>query len=134
VTDFSNATESAIIQHITKEGNWAALAGGPYIQLHDGDPGEAGTANTVADFDGRQLASMAAESGGAAATDADLEWVNTSGGSITVTHISVWDTVGAGNPPTGGVCSMVGDLDSSVATGDDETFRLPAGDLTLSAT
>lgn len=134
MAEFSDAAESAIIQHIVKEGNWSALSGGPYIQLHDGAPGEAGTANTVADFDGRQLGSFAAESGGAAATDADLEWVNSSGGAITVTHISVHDAAGTGNPPTGGVCSMVGALDAGVAVDDGETFRIPSGDLTLSAT
>lgn len=135
MVDFSDAIESSIIQHIVKEGNWAALAGGPFVYLHTAAPGEAGTANGVgANFDGRQVASFAAESGGAAATNADIEWVNTSGGEITVTHISCWDTVGSGDPPTGGICTMVGALDAGVAVGDDETFRIPSGSLTLSAT
>lgn len=126
MTDFSNAVESSIIQHIIAEATWAAPTT-VYVQIHNGDPGEDGTANIIASVGGRKLASFAAESGGSASTDADLEWTNGTGGSITVSHISTWTLI------TGGICTMVGDLTSSKVVPDTEVFRIPSGSLTLSA-
>jgi len=127
MTDFSDAVESSIIQHIIAEATWAAPTT-VYVQLHDGDPGESGTANIIANVGGRMLASFAAESGGSASTDADLEWTNGSGGSMTVTHISTWTLI------TAGICTMVGDLTASKVVPDTEIFRIPSGSLTLTAT
>ena len=113
--DFANATESAIVQHIIGETDWTALAGGPFVQLHDGDPGEDGLNNTLPDMGGRKAASFNAESGGAADTSADIEWTNGGAGTVTVSHVTLWDTVGTGDPPTGGFPTYQGPLTAPVA-------------------
>ena len=132
MADFTDATESKIIQHIVGEATWTAPAG-TFVQLHDGDPGETGVANVLADMGGRLSATWDAEAAGVAALAADLEWTNVSGGSVTVSHVSVWDTAGTGNPPTGGECVMKGALNTSKVVPDTEIFRLEAGNLTLGA-
>lgn len=133
MVDFSDFTESAIVKHLVAEATWSAIST-VYVMVHSGDPGEAGTANTLANMGGRKLASFAAESGGAASTDADIEWTNGSGGSVTVSHVSLWDAAGTGDPPTGGNCLMKGDLTASKLVPDTEIFRIPSGSLTVTAT
>jgi len=127
MTDFSNAVESSIIQHIIAETTWAAPTT-VYVQIHNGDPGEDGTANVIASVGGRMLASFAAEANGSASTDADLEWTNGSGGSEDVSHVSCWTLI------TGGICTMIGDLTAPKTVPDTEVFRIPSGSLTLTAT
>ena len=134
MADLSNASESAIVQHIIGEATWGVLAG-QFLQLHDGAPGEDGTANVLASMGGRidVSAGFAAESGGAASTDTAYEWTNGSGGNVTVSHISQWTTAGTGDPPTGGVCVMIGALTASKVVPDTEVFRLPSGSYTVQA-
>lgn len=133
MVDFSDFTESAIIQHITGEATWAAVAT-VYAMVHTGTPGEDGTANTQINFGGRQLLSFAAEAGGVAATDADVEWTNSSGGGVTITDISLWDGAGSGDPPTGANCLFTGNLTASKLVPDTEIFRIPSGSLDIAAT
>jgi hypothetical protein len=132
MSDFANATESDIVQHMIGEATWGAVTN-VYAMVHSADPGEDGTANTLASFGGRQILSFAAESGGSAATDADVEWTNGSGGSETVTHVTLWDGAGSGDPPTGDVCLMVSALTASKAVPDTEVFRITSGSLTAAA-
>ena len=127
MTDFSNSVESSIVKQIIGEGAAWSQPAGTYVQLHDGDPGEDGTANVIASVGGRKSASWAAESGGSADTDADLEWTNGSGGSITVSHVSIFDTI------TTGICLYIGDLAASKVVPDTEIFRIPSGSLTVAA-
>lgn len=129
---FANYAESAIIQHMVGEATWGAVST-VYVMVHDGDPGEDGTLNTLASMGGRKAASWASESGGTASTDADIEWTNGSGGSVTVSHISLWDAAGSGDPPTGGNPLMIGALSASKVVPDTEVFRLPSGQLTIGA-
>lgn len=132
MAEFSNFTESAIVKHIVAEATWAAIST-VYAMVHSAAPGEDGTANTLASFGGRKLCSFAAESGGSASTSADLEWTNGSGGSATVSHVTLWDAAGTGDPPTGGNCLMHGDLTASKSVPNTEIFRIPAGSLTVTA-
>lgn len=71
----------------------AAAAYTPYIQLHVGDPGSAGTANPSV-VTTRQLATFAAPSGGS--TTATVPNFSMTA-SETITHISIWDASSAGN-------------------------------------
>lgn len=127
MTAFANWAESAIVQHIVAEATWGAVAG-TYVQLHNGDPGEDGTANVIASVGGRKSAAWAAEAGGTAATSADLEWTNGTGGSISVSHISIFDAITAGN------AIYIGPLSATKVVPDTEVFRLPTGQLTIGAT
>jgi len=68
-----------------------------YIKLHTGDPGAAGataaSANTT-----RVVATFAAASGGSKALNGTLPaWAAWAAGNETITHISIWDAITAGN-------------------------------------
>jgi hypothetical protein len=60
------------------------------IQLHDGDPGAAGTSNRVGDTDGEAAAVFAAASSGSRALNAQVDFTNLSP-LQSITWISVWD-------------------------------------------
>ena len=61
------------------------------IQLHDGDPGAAGTANRVGDTDGVEAAVFAAASSGSRALNAQVDFSNLSA-LQSITWISVWES------------------------------------------
>lgn len=126
MADFSNATESAIVQHITGEAVWTPPAG-MFLQLHSGDPGEDGTANVETDFGARQDVTFGPESGGVAASTTQHEFVNGGVGSITVTHVSYHDAV------TAGACVYKGAVTTPKAVAAGDTARFLAGQLTIGA-
>jgi hypothetical protein len=66
----------------------------PWIKLHTGDPGAAGTANASAVTTRNQL-TLNAPSGGAATLSALAAWTMT--GVETITHISIHDASSGGN-------------------------------------
>jgi hypothetical protein len=98
----------------------------PYIKVHTGDPGAAGTLNAAVETD-RVLATWGPA---AAAVDGrsweiawtvDLEWLGVAA-TEPYTHVSGWSTAG----PSGGVCGWTGQLTADpVVVGND--FRIPAG-------
>lgn len=68
-----------------------------YMKLHTGDPGSAGTANASANTT-RVIIAWAASSGGSKAITATLpSWASWASGSETISHVSVWDNLTAGN-------------------------------------
>lgn len=71
----------------------------PFVQLHVGDPGAAGTAN-VATETTRKAVVFDAPSGGVMANSAPLQWVNIAGpGGVTpedVTHFTIWNALSGG--------------------------------------
>ena len=68
-----------------------------YVKLHVGDPGAAGANNAAAGSTTRVVATQSAPSGNAIALSGTLPvWTN-GGTSETLTHISVWDAITAGN-------------------------------------
>lgn len=67
----------------------------PWIKLHVGDPGAAGTSNAATETT-RKQASWAAATGGVLATNAELRW-NTVAGSEDFTHFSAWTASTAGS-------------------------------------
>ena len=96
-----------------------------YIQLHVGDPGAAGTANTATETT-RKSVSFGAASGGAISNDAEIEWTSISG-SQDATHFSLWDASTSGNYLGSGTITA-----NSYTAGD--TYTIAVGDLDLSLT
>ncbi len=96
----------------------------PYIQLHTGDPGAAGTANVAGNAD-RKLVSFGAASGGAISNDTAVSWstseVDT---SEDYTHWSLWTASSAGTFVMSGTMTA-----NAVVTGDE--FTIPIGELDL---
>lgn len=97
----------------------------PYIQLHMGDPGAAGTANVAVETD-RVLATWAAASAGGKTTSANLVWTAVAG-SEDYTHFS------GRSAATGGTVGYTGVVTANAVTVGD-TFTIPAGDLDLALT
>lgn len=97
----------------------------PYIQLHIGDPGANGTANTATETT-RKSVSFGAASSGQIVSDADVTWTNISG-SQDATHFSLWDASSSGNFLGSGTITA-----NSYSAGD--TYTIPSGQLTLSLT
>lgn len=70
---------------------------GLFVKLHTADPGAAGTTAAAAGSTTRVVVTEAAPSGNAIAlTGTQPVWTN-GGTTETITHISVWDAVTAGN-------------------------------------
>lgn len=67
----------------------------PYIQLHTGDPGSAGTANVSAETT-RVSPTFGAPSAGAMAASA-ISWEDWDAGTEAISHISLWDASSSGN-------------------------------------
>ncbi|MFI9154493.1 hypothetical protein [Streptomyces sp. NPDC053367] len=95
----------------------------PWIKLHTGDPGAAGTSNAATETT-RKQATWASASGGAKTTSADLSWTSVSG-SEDYTHFSMWTA------STGGSFGGSGTVTANAVTSGD-TFTIPAGELDLS--
>ena len=122
-TGLASATCAAILDAI---GNATAYSvATPYIQLHVGDPGAAGTSN-VATETTRKLVSFGAASGGALANDAALTWTNVAG-SEDYTHFTIWTA------STAGTFVLSGTVTANAVTAAD-TFTIPIGDLDLTLT
>lgn len=91
-----------------------------YVKLHTGDPGAAGTTAASANTT-RVILSWAAASGGSKAANGTLpSWASWASGSETITHISLWDNLTAGN------FLWSGALSSSVAVVNGNTLSLTA--------
>jgi hypothetical protein len=113
----SDYLETRILDAVFNNASLAIAA--TYVQLHVGDPGEAGTAN-VAGNTTRQAASWATASAGTCATDAALTWTSVSTTEI-YSHISVWDAATAGNH------LWNGPLDVPYPINAGDTFTIPSG-------
>jgi len=97
----------------------------PYVKLHTGDPGAAGTANPAVETT-RKSVSFGASSAGALASDADISWTNIAG-SEDATHFTVWDASTAGN------FLFSGTITANPYTAGD-TYTISSGNLTVSLT
>lgn len=67
----------------------------PYVQLHTGDPGAAGTANASAETERKEV-TFAAPSAGSSTASA-VSWASWDAGDETISHCSVWDAATDGN-------------------------------------
>ena len=97
----------------------------PYIKLHTGDPGAAGTANPATETT-RKSVSFGAASAGAITSDADISWTNISG-SQDATHFTAWDNISAGN------FLFSGNITANPYTAGD-TYTISSGNLSASLT
>ncbi|MEU3161788.1 hypothetical protein ABZ753_30950 [Streptomyces griseoincarnatus] len=95
----------------------------PWIKLHVGDPGAAGTSNAATETT-RKQATWSSATGAAKTTSADLVWTAVSG-SEDYTHFSMWTA------STGGTFGGSGTITANAVSSGD-TFTIPAGDLDLS--
>lgn len=100
----------------------AWVAAYPYVKLHVGDPGAAGTANAAAETT-RKLAVFSAASGGATANTGALTWTGVAGNED-YTHISFWSAASGGTFGGSGLMTA-----NAVLIGD--TFTIPVGDLDI---
>lgn len=68
-----------------------------YVKLHTADPGSAGTTAASANTTRVVLAWAAASAGSKAINGTLPQWATWAAGSETISHISVWDNLTAGN-------------------------------------
>lgn len=105
----------------------AILAAFPWVKLHTGDPGAAGTTNAATETT-RKQATWAASSSGASSNTGALTWTAISG-SQDPTHFSAWSASTAGTFGFSGTTTAdpyVAGNDFTVAIGDLDV-SLPVG-------
>jgi hypothetical protein len=120
---YSNYLEDAINNAVCN--NTSLAVAQPYVKLHTGDPGEAGTNNAAGETT-RKTASFGASASGVCTSDADIDWTNVSTAE-TITHISLWDHVSAGN------CLGAGALAASKTVAVGDNLKIASGSLTFTS-
>jgi hypothetical protein len=127
MTALTNYAESQVIKwlmttaSVTRPTTW-------FVALHTADPTETGA---VAELSGngyaRQSAAFTEDTNGLVDNDADITFgPNTGSNWGSVTHVSIWDTVTAGN------CLFKGALSSPVTINVNDSFKFAAGALDCS--
>lgn len=94
----------------------------PWVKLHVGAPGAAGTSNAAVETT-RKNPSFAAASSASKASSADAVWTSVAG-TEDYTHFSLWSASSAGNFGGSGTITA-----NAVTTAD--TFTIPSGSLVL---
>ncbi len=94
MTDLGNFTEDEVADWLGNNGTPPAISS-VNTKLHTGDPGETGVAN-VAGETTRKVTTFDAASGGVISLTTTLSWTNVST-TETITWVSVWDNITAGN-------------------------------------
>ncbi len=87
-----STTHAHAILNVLRGTDYTAVT--PFVKLHTGDPGSAGTSNASAETT-RKALSFAAPSAGSSAASA-VSWATWAAGSETVSHGSVWTASTAG--------------------------------------
>lgn len=87
-----SATKAASILNTLRATNFTAQT--PFVKLHTGDPGAAGTANASA-VTTRNALTLAAPSAGSSALTSLASYAMTA--TETITHVSIWDASTSGN-------------------------------------
>src|SRR5690242_19194670 len=103
----------------------ALVAAYPWVKLHVGAPGSAGTANAATETTRKQV-TWAAASGGSVANSASVTWSSIAG-SQDATHFTLWTASTAGTFGASGTITA-----NAYTAGDDYTIAI--GGLTLSFT
>lgn len=97
-----------------------------YVELHTADPGGAGTTSTCTGSGATRVAvTFSAAGSGQVASSNTPSWASWTGGSVTVSHIAVWDTV------TGGLFLYSAQLTSGKAMTNGDTFTLSSLSVSL---
>lgn len=87
----ASATANSAL-NVLRGTSWTGIS--PFVKLHTGDPGSAGTANASANTT-RNALTMAAPSAGSSSLSSLASWTMTT--TETITHFSIWDASSAGN-------------------------------------
>jgi hypothetical protein len=96
----------------------------PYVQLHTGLPGAAGTTNIAAENRRQATGAFAAPAGGSTTNNSAINWTSVLG-TETYSHVSIWSASSAGTF----ICS--GSISASAIT-IGQNFQIPAGGMTVS--
>ena len=102
----------------------------PYMQLHIGDPGVAGTVNKATEVT-RKAVTFSAASGGSMTNSAQVQWTNIAG-SQDATHFSIFCGAGADTDGTG-TFKFSGSVTANGYTAGD-TYTAAISAVTLSIT
>lgn len=105
----------------------------PWVQLHTGDPGAAGTANVAGNATRKDMsAAWSPASGGSKTNDVAVEWTDAEvDTSEDYTHVSYWSassggTFGGSGTMTANAVSDTGDAFSILAGGVTASFNTAA--------
>jgi hypothetical protein len=119
----SDYYENKILDHMLR-GTEFTPPSTVYVSLHTADPGETGANELTGGGYSRKAVTFNAPSGGSMTNSADIDFPNMP--AATITHVGLWDAASAGNFLWGGA------LTASKTTNSGDTFRIPAGQLTVS--
>jgi hypothetical protein len=98
----------------------------PWVKLHTGAPGAAGTTNAATETTRKEVTSWATASGGSQASSAALTWTSIAG-SQDATHFSTWTA------STAGTFGYSGTITANAYTAGD-TLTIASGALTVAVT
>ena len=106
------------------------IADYPWIQLHTGAPGAAGTANVAGNATRKDAsAAFAPASGGVATSDVTLSWTDPEvDTSEDYTHCTFWSA------STAGTFGFSGTVTANAVDASGDTFSIPVGSLTVTLT
>jgi hypothetical protein len=126
MTKLTNYLENKLVDHVLRNTSYTPPAT-LYVALHTADPTEAGnvsevTTGTYATY-ARKALTVGAPTNGVSTNSADLTWDNTP--VITISHVSIWDSLTSGNP------LFYGALSASKTMASGDTFKIPIGSLTV---
>jgi hypothetical protein len=119
----SDYYENKILDHMLR-GTAFTPPSTVYVSLHTADPGETGANELTGGGYSRKPVTFNAPSGGSMTNSADIDFPNMP--AATITHVALWDAASAGN------CLWTGALTAPKTTNAGDTFRIPAGQLTVS--
>lgn len=102
----------------------AAVAAYPWMKLHTGAPGAAGTSNAATETTRKQVA-FGAASGGAASNSGVITWSSVAA-SEDATHCSFWSASTNGNFGFSGTITA-----NALSAGDDLSFAVGDIDITV---
>lgn len=94
---------------------------GKFVQLHKGNPGEAGTSNVCTESKRKGISWNEPSSGSMSSSNAQ-QWLNVAA-TEEATHISIWTAEEGGDHVTYGA------LEEAKSLIEGENFELPAGDV-----
>lgn len=98
-----------------------------YVQIHTGDPTDAGTSN-VSTVGSRVSVTLGSASSGSRSNNSSASWTNIdiTPSTETITHFSIWSA------STSGTCIGYGSLTSSRTVQDGDTITVSNSNITIS--
>lgn len=120
---FGDYLENELLDHVFGGAAFTAPSSW-WVQLHTGDPGDAGGSNIATETD-RRPASFGTAASGTISSSTNIVWTNVAA-SETYSWVSVWDSSSTGNE------LAIGQLSTAVAVTAGDTFTISAGDLDIS--